>query len=237
MAHSDTAPTLPPLPTATPVRAVFFGDSISAPRSGYGQYIFAVCEAFGWVPTNATGAFAASATDHCAALGGTMLQDNDHTLGNALETWEGRVAAFRPAVVVMLYGTNDFWYTDPALPTPMTPETWHDATRRMIAHPRGIASRPHVVVCGIPLIAASLGVPPWASRLHDQARIMNGITAACRRAGVIYVDLWEEMTPGMLAPDGVHPSPAVGQPFIADAIVAALRERGTPFIPSVGARG
>lgn len=226
----DPTPSPMPLPS-TPVptviarkvppagaKAVFFGDSISDPGI-FGQYAPLVCQRYGWALTNAD-----PFSPTRAGIRGTILQANDHTLSNGITTFPQRVWAFNPDVVVMFYGVNDYYYVSRS-PTPTTPATWRTAVRTILTGFRALPTKPFVVVVGLPTLTLPLGprVPSWATSEGDVQRQMDAITwEECGLARAIFVPLRPAMPTSYVLPDGVHPTPTVGQPFIAGQIIKAI---------------
>lgn len=199
-------------------KAVFFGDSISDPGI-FGQYAPLVCQRYGWTLTNAD-----PFSPTRAGIRGTILQANDHTLSNGITTFPQRVWAFNPDVVVMFYGVNDYYYVSRS-PTPTTPATWRTAVRTILTGFRALPTRPFVVVVGLPTLTLPLGprVPSWATSEGDVQRQIDAITwEECGLARAIFVPLRPAMPTSYVLPDGVHPTPTVGQPFIAGQIIKAI---------------
>lgn len=199
-------------------KAVFFGDSISDPGI-YGQYASIVCQRYGWALTNVN---PYSLTR--AGIRGTLLQANDRTPYNGITTFPQRVWSFNPDVIVMFYGVNDYFHASGA-PTPTTPTTWRAAVHTILTAFRALPSKPFITVVGLPTLNRPLGhpLPAWATSEGDIQRQMDTITwEECGMAHATFVPLRPAMPASAVLADGVHPTPLVGQPFIAGQIIKAI---------------
>ncbi|WP_263367055.1 SGNH/GDSL hydrolase family protein [Edaphobacter bradus] len=146
------------------------------------------------------------------------------TTPQMLVRFQQDVVQLKPAVVVILAGTNDIAGNT----GPSTPQMIEDNFESMIAIAR--ANGIKVVIASI-LPADHFGWKPGA-RPAEQIRAMNSrLKAMCEREGLVYLDYYSKMANAQggldleLAKDGVHPTSkgyAMMSPLAEKAIAEAL---------------
>jgi len=208
------------------VTAVFFGDSITA---GAGASD----------PTRRWADLVAAALDWADAVNAghsaTILQHTPQravaTVGaaadqNGRDTYLDRVAAHRPAWVLILYGLNDMRLNDPAITVERFQADLGEVVDGLVAS--GVAARRIVIGSPPHLPAGAYALhPPWdggGPALH--ARYDAACAAVAASRGARFADVYRAMADGggdrLVSPDQIHPNDA-GHAVIAAAFLAAIR--------------
>jgi len=181
-------------PTAAEKRVVFYGDSITQNWAGRNNIFF---PGKPYVGRGISG----------------------QTSAQMVVRFHQDVVDLRPAVVVILAGTNDVAENT----GPMTPEMTLDNFRSMAEMARAIGIK--VVICSIP----PAGDFPWRHGLEpvEKIRALNAMLEAwAKSGGLVWVDYYSVLADASgamksgLSLDGVHPTAA------GYAIMAPLAEAG-----------
>lgn len=199
--------------------AVAFGDSITV--GVYVEeneaYFYLIAEAMGWTNTVNSG------------VSGSVLQNTPQNsqeviggavVGNGRDNLLARVLDHNPRRVIILYGTNDFRFGDPAFSDALYQNDLIECIQLMIANG---AFKGNIYLGSVPIMAPDTYGIGNSATAEKEAAYVAAAAAAATITGVNYIDVNAAMNANggvsLLLPDGVHPN-AAGHIVIANAFLS-----------------